>query len=122
MTQPKRALQVFKRVAAQAASALDVNFGTFLRDWGLGDFLIDEEPQSDVPEEIAARALSRLCSGRIDSRDQLVFLTVIQFLDETLGSPAEDPQRVQRLRDLAQIAQTLRTYDAFLKCAQAWYG
>lgn len=113
--------RLFKHVAAQAASNLHVNFGTFMREWGLEDFLIDDEGKSDVPQEIAARALSYLCSGAIDTRDQLVFFTVIPFLDETVGRPAEDPETVQRLRGLADISRTLRTYDAFLQWARSWY-
>jgi hypothetical protein len=114
--------RTFKRVAAQTASNLRVNFGTFLRQWGLKDFLIDEEERSDVPQEIAARALSGLCTGDLLTRDRLVFLTVVEFLDETIGAPQQDPEGVQRLRSLAHILRSVGTYEAFLQWARSWYS
>lgn len=112
----------FKRIAAQTASSLGVGFGTFLREWGLRDFLIDEDERSDVPQEIAARALSALCTGDLGTRDRLVFLTVVEFLDETIGAPQEDPEGVQRLRSLADILRSVAPYEAFLQWARSWYS
>lgn len=112
----------FKRIAAQTASSMRVRFGTFLREWGLKDFLIDEEERSGVPQEIAARALSALCTGDLDTRDQLVFLTVVEFLDETIGAPHEDPEGVQRLRGLADVLRSVGTYEGFLTWARSWYS
>ena len=112
----------FKRVAAQAASSLGISFGTFLREWGLKDFLIDEEERSDAPEEVAARALSALCTGDLGTRDRLVFLTVVEFLDETVRAPDEDPEGIQRLRGLAEVLRSVGTYEAFLQWARSWYS
>jgi hypothetical protein len=112
----------FKRVAAQTASSLRISFGTFRREWGLRDFLIDEEERSDVPQEIAARALSALCTGDLGTRDRLVFLTVVEFLDETIGAPHEDPEGIQRLRSLAEILRSVGTYEAVLHWARSWYS
>ena len=112
----------FKRVAAQTASSLRISFGTFLREWGLRDFLIDEDEKSDVPQEIAARALSALCTGDLGTRDRLVFLTVVEFLDETIRPPREDPEGIQRMRSLADVLRSVGTYEGFLEWARSWYS
>ena len=113
--------RVFKRVAAQAASECRVNFGTFLRQWGLEDFLVDQVDKSDLPQEIAARALADLCTGDLGTRDQVVCLTVTEFLDETVGRPSQDPEGMQRLRDLAEALKERPTYEAFRRWASSWY-
>ena len=79
--------QIFKNTAAQAARTCGVEFGVFLRDWGLQDFLLDAFDRGDSPQEIGARALSQLCVKGDPSRDMPVCLTVVEFLNETVGLP-----------------------------------
>ena len=88
-------------------------------EWGLEDFLTEAFDQAESPQEVAARALERLCAtgGR---REKVVCLTVAQFLNETVGPPPTDRQ-LQRLRDLRQVVQSPASYDAYLQWARAWY-
>ena len=50
----------------------------------------------------------------------VVCLTVAEFLNETVGTPVEDPEG-QRLRDLRQIVKAAARYDAYLQWAKTWY-
>jgi hypothetical protein len=109
--------RTFKDVAAQAARTCGVEFGVFLRDWGLQDFLLEAFDRGDSPQEIAARALDQLCVKEDRSRDMPVCLTVAEFLNETVGDPG-----MHRLRDLRQIVETSGTYRAYLGWARSWYA
>ena len=112
--------RVFKDTAAQAARTCGVEFGVFLREWGLLDFLLEAFDRGETPQEIAARALDQLCVKEDPSRDMPVCLTVAEFLNETVGLSVEDPQ-MQRLLDLRQILATSGTYRAYLDWARTSY-
>ena len=88
--------QIFKNIASQAVRKCGVEFGVFLRDWGLRDFLIEAFDRGDSPQEIGARALDQLCVKEDPSRNMPVCLAVAEFLNETVGDPG-DPD-MQRLR------------------------
>ena len=97
-----------------------VEFGVFLREWGLQDFLLEAFDQGESPQEIAARALDQLCVKEDHLRDMPVCLMVAEFLNETVGLSVGDPQ-MQRLSDLRQILATSGTYRAYLEWARSWY-
>jgi len=115
-----RNIEALKRIAAQAASQCRVSFTQFRRDWGLEDFFIDHFDEDRSPHETAAQALLELTQGDLLKRDQIVCLTVVEFLEETAGAIDETAKK-RSLGDLKQILRAPRTYEAFLQWARAWY-
>lgn len=118
MDDPNRA---FRNTLAATLNGLGVRRRFFDEQRGLTEFLMDLE-ESDLRDEreIAAMALEQLCEGAADHiLNQCVFVAVVSYLDQRLGTPDTDPNATQRLRDLVQVYPNYR--EQYVNWARTWY-
>jgi hypothetical protein len=113
----------FKRCVNQGCGLFRVSPPEFNRQRGLRDFLIDASEKDLTCEEFAVFALEQLCQGPPTPMDAVVCIAVIDFLDQLLGRPQEDPTRQRRAADLRELIESaVPTERSYREWIQAWYG
>lgn len=113
--------RVFKTCLSAAASRFRVEFSEFDRCRSIGDFLIDEDVKASTPKELAANALVELCVGDTGQMDRAVCASVVQFLEQELGTPCENQAQMQRIVDLLHMTKKPANREQYLQWANDWY-
>ena len=113
----------FKRCIHQACEEFRVKPVEFQHHTGLKDFLIDASEKKLTCVEFAAFALHQLPERPPGPMEGVVCVAVIDFLDEILGKPDQDPTRQRRAEDLKQLIESASTTaQTYREWIQTWYG
>lgn len=111
----------FRRCVERVCAAVGTDFRRFATAVGLHEFLLDSLDVTRTPKDVAVRALDELCIGDRKLDDQIVCLSVIQYLDRMLGAPHGDPIRRQRLEDLAGLVSNSVAPRELERWVESWY-
>ena len=111
-----------KRCIEEACTRLRVRFGDFASTTGLNDFLLDIALSDPPVKDVAVRALTDLCDKDAPDYDAVVCVAIIQWLDEVIGAPKEDPRAERRMRDLFAAVRQPCSAPEYANWVDSWYG
>jgi hypothetical protein len=115
------ALTQFRISISAACQQFRMSHRVFCRRTGLPGFEIETDFEKTPPKQIVASALEQLCPRDRSDFDKILCMAMVDFLDEMLGPPRDDPEKMTRLRALAEIIIHPGLRHEYLKWADSYY-
>ena len=121
MSGKRDALTQFRISISAACQQFRMSHRVFCRRTGLPGFEIETDFNQTHPKQIVASALEQLCPRDNSDFDKILCLAMVDFLDEMLGTPPEDSEKLMRLKALAEIVKNPGQREQYLKWADSYY-